>query len=299
VIQIGVDFGGTKIEVASLNAAGQFMQRLRAPNPGSYQAAIDTICQLIKEVEEDAHDTGTVGVGVPGSVSPTSGVMRNANSTWLNGRDFKGDLSAAIDRPIKIANDANCFALSEAVDGAAQGEKIVFGVILGTGVGGGLVINGQLIEGAHGIAAECGHFPLPGSIDDVMEPILCWCGQRGCVETLVSGPGLQSDHGSASGEQKSSEEIVSLMRQGDSRAGATFQRFVDRLGRSLSVICNVVDPDVFVFGGGLSNVREIYTALPAVIRSHVFCDAWNGKLVPARWGDSSGVRGAARLWTNA
>jgi fructokinase len=298
-MQIGVDFGGTKIEAAALDAAGNFVARVRAPNPGSYDAAIQTVCALIREVESEASGTGTVGIGVPGSISPRSGVMRNANSLWLNGRNFKDDLGAAIDRPIRMANDANCFALSEVLDGAARGSKIAFAVILGTGCGGGLVVNGNLIEGAHGIGGEWGHVPLPPFAQREVEEPLCWCGRRGCLETWISGSGLQRDYGLHHGKSVASEEIIALMRRGDPRACAAFERYVDRLGRALSMLCNIVDPDTIVFGGGLSNVTEIYSALPAVIRSHVFSDAWNAKLVPARWGDSSGVRGAARLWMTA
>jgi fructokinase len=298
-MQIGVDFGGTKIEAAALDAAGNFVARVRAPNPGSYDAAIQTVCALIREVESAASGTGTVGIGVPGSVSPRSGVMRNANSVWLNGRNFKGDLSVAINRPIRMANDANCFALSEVFDGAACGSKIAIGVILGTGCGGGLVVNGNLVEGAHGIGGEWGHVPLSPSAKREVEEPLCWCGRRGCLETWISGSGLQRDYGTHQGKSVASEEIISLMRGGEERARAAFERYIDRLGRALSMLCNIVDPDTIVFGGGLSNVTEIYSALPAAIRSHVFSDAWNAKLVPARWGDSSGVRGAARLWMTA
>jgi len=295
VIQIGVDFGGTKIEAAALSAAGDFVARVRARNPGSYDAAIEAVCALVSEVESIAREPGTVGVGVPGSISPTSGIMRNANSAWLNGRNFKDDLGAALGRPIRMANDANCLALSEVVDGAARDSKVAFAVILGTGCGGGLVVNGHLVVGAHGIAGEWGHVPLPRSDKEVEQPV-CWCGQVGCIETWVSGSGLQRDYSATHGKSIASEEIISLMRRGDPRACATFQRYIDRLARALSILCNIVDPDTIVFGGGLSNVAEIYSQLPAVIRSYIFSDAWDASLVPARWGDSSGVRGAARLW---
>ena len=299
MIQIGVDFGGTKIEAAALNATGDFVARVRAPNPGSYDAAIQTVCALVGEVESIAGGTGTLGVGVPGSISPNSGVMRNANTVWLNGRNFQDDLSRAIKRPIRMANDANCLALSEALDGAAHGSKIAFAAILGTGCGGGLVVNGNLIEGANGIGGEWGHVPLPPAADEDGKQPLCWCGQRGCNEMWISGSGLQRDYEATHGEFITSEDIIGLMRRGDARASATFNRYVDRLGRALSTICNIVDPDTIVFGGGISNVTEIYSALPAIIRSYVFSDAWDAKLVPARWGDSSGVRGAARLWKSS
>jgi fructokinase len=295
LIQIGVDFGGTKIEAAALNEGGDFIARLRKPNPGSYEGAMETICALVYEIESVAGAVGTVGVGVPGSISPRTGVMRNANSVWLNGRHFKEDLGSALDRPIRIANDANCFALSEVVDGAAQGSNIAFAVILGTGCGGGLVVNANLIEGAHGIAGEWGHIALPQTAGETENPE-CWCGQRGCIETWISGRGLERDFLTTHRKSCTAEEIIGLMRGGDAQSRLTFDRYVHRLGRALSIMCNIADPDTIVFGGGLSNVSEIYSALPALIHSYVFSDVWNAKLVPARWGDSSGVRGAARLW---
>jgi fructokinase len=299
MIQIGVDFGGTKIEAAALNAAGDFVARVRAPNPGSYDAAIETVCSLVSQAESIAQESGTLGIGVPGSISPHSGVIRNANTVWLNGRNFRDDLANALKRPIRMANDANCLALSEVLDGSASGSTIAFAVILGTGCGGGLVVNGNLIEGANGVGGEWGHVQLPRTAGDLTEQPLCWCGRRGCIETWISGSGLQRDYEATHGETITSEKIISLMRRGDARACATFGHYIDRLGRALSILCNIVDPDTIVFGGGLSNVAEIYPALPAAIRPHVFSDAWNAKLVPARWGDSSGVRGAARLWMSA
>ena len=299
MIEIGVDFGGTKIEVAALNADGDFIARIRAPNPGSYDAAMETVRALVDEVESVARETGTVGVGIPGSISPRSGVIRNANTQWLNGRNFKDDLSAVLKKPLRMANDANCLALSEVVDGAARGSRIMFAVILGTGCGGGLAVNGNLVEGANGIAGEWGHIPLPWSADDLGEPTSCWCGQRNCLETWISGSGLRRDYEVTHGKAIAGEQIIDLMRSGDAPARATFERYVGRLGRGLAVVCNLLDPDTIVFGGGLSNVTEIYSTLPTVIRSHVFSDVWDAKLVAARWGDSSGVRGAARLWRSA
>jgi fructokinase len=293
-MQIGVDFGGTKIEAAALNEAGEFIARLRRPNPGSYTAAIETICALVHEIETVKKMRGTVGVGVPGSISPRSGAMRNANSVYLNGRNIKADLAAAMHRPVAVANDANCLALSEALDGAGMGSNITFAVVLGTGCGGGLVVHGALVEGAHGIAGEWGHLALPLTAGETEQPH-CWCGQRGCIETWISGRGLERDYHATHGASLASETIIAAMRLGESRARETFERYLHRLGRALSILCNVIDPDTIVFGGGLSNVSEIYAALPAIVRSYVFSDAWNAKLLPARWGDSSGVRGAARL----
>jgi fructokinase len=299
MIQIGVDFGGTKIEAAALGPDGDFLARIRAPNPGSYEAALQTVCALIDEAESVAGAKGTVGIGTPGSISPRTGVMRNANSVYLNGRNLRDELSAALNRPIRIANDANCLALSEVVDGAAFGSSTAFAAILGTGCGGGLVVNGNLIEGANGIGGEWGHIPLPCVHYEDAEQLLCWCGQRGCLEMWISGSGLERDYTAIHGAVLTCEEITGLMRSGDVHARATFERYIDRLGRALAVLCNIVDPDTIVFGGGLSNVSEIYEALPEVIGNHVFSDTWSAKLVPARWGDSSGVRGAARLWPTA
>jgi fructokinase len=295
MIRIGVDFGGTKIEAAALGSSEDFLARVRAPNPGSYDASLETVRSLVAEIEATLGETGTVGVGAPGSISPMSGVIRNSNTIWLNGRDFTADLSAALRRPIRVANDANCFVLSEVRDGAARNAKIAFGVILGTGCGGGLAIDRVLIEGANGIAGEWGHVAVPQSSADA-EPPRCWCGQRGCNEIWISGTGLQNDYAAAEGAALKCEDIVRLMRTTDAGATAAFERYLDRLGRALACVCNIVDPDTVVFGGGMSNVAEIYTLLPDVIRRYIFADHWGANLVPARWGDSSGVRGAARLW---
>jgi fructokinase len=221
--------------------------------------------------------------------------MRNANSVWLNGRNLQHDMSAALRRPVRIANDANCLALSEVVDGAAAGSAVAFAVVLGTGCGGGLVVNGKLVEGANGIGGEWGHIPLPDSKCERETP-LCWCGKRGCLEMWISGSGLARDYQVMRGIGRSCEEVINLMREADPIARTVFHRYLERLGRALAVICNIVDPDTIVFGGGVSNVPELYAALPAIIDCHVFSDSWVARLVPARWGDSSGVRGAARLW---
>jgi fructokinase len=298
MIQIGVDFGGTKIEAAALDPAGAFLARIRAPNPGSYDAALRTVLTLVDQAEFVAGSKGSVGIGTPGSISPRTRVMRNANSVWLNGRDLQHDLSAILNRSVRIANDANCLALSEVVDGAAAGSKIAFAVVLGTGCGGGLAVNGQLLEGANGIGGEWGHIPLPNPQGDEQEAPLCWCGQRGCLEMWISGSGLERDYVATHGDRRTAEEVISLMRDGDEAARTTFDRYVDRLARALANVCNIIDPDTIVFGGGLSNVAELYSALPAAIGRYVFADTWAARLVAARWGDSSGVRGAARLWPN-
>lgn len=296
MIEIGVDFGGTKIEAAALAADGRFLARRRAPNPGAYDNAIRVVCDLVSQVEHETGDTGSIGVGAPGSVSPGSGVMRNANTVWLNGRRFREDLEQALSRPVRLANDANCLALSEAVDGAAAGARTVFAVIVGTGCGGGVVVGGQLIEGANGVGGEWGHVPLPWPAVEEHPGPQCWCGRRGCLETWVSGPAMARDHESRTSQPLTAERIIAAAREGNAAAAATLDRYIGRLGRGLAMICNILDPDVFVFGGGLSNVRELYERLPAAITPYVFSDAWQAKLVPAVWGDSSGVRGAARLW---
>lgn len=296
MIKVGVDFGGTKIEAAALDAEGRFLSRRRRPNPGAYEAAIQTVCELVAEVEAEAGGQGTVGVGAPGSVSPRTGVVRNANSVWLNGMPFREDLEAALGRPVRLANDANCLALSEAVDGAAAGAGSVFAVIIGTGCGGGLVVDGRLVEGANGIGGEWGHTPLPWPHAEELPAPGCWCGRRGCLELWISGTGFRADYRGRTGQERTGQEIVEAARAGEPQAMQALDAYIDRLARGLAVICDIVDPEAFVFGGGMSNTPELYERLPAAIAPHVFSDVWEARLVPARWGDSSGVRGAARLW---
>ena len=295
-----MDFGGTKIEAAALGDDGAFLVRRRIANPRSYEAAIAATVGLIGDVEREAGDQGSIGIGAPGSVSPTTGLVRNANSTWLNGQRFREDLEAALGRPVRLENDANCLALSEAVDGAAAGARNVFAVIIGTGCGGGVAVDGRLLAGASGIAGEWGHTPLPWpeGPDETPGPT-CWCGLKGCLETWISGSGLARDHASRAGKRLTAEEIVAAARLGDGPAVESLERYLSRLGRGLAMICNILDPDVFVVGGGMSKVGEIYDRLPALIAPYVFADAWGGRLTPARWGDASGVRGAARLWDDA
>lgn len=295
-MQIGVDFGGTKIEAAALDADGGFLKRIRTPNPGTYEAALAAVVRLVQDIERETGATGTIGLAVPGSVSPTSGRMRNANSTWLNGRRFREDVETALARPVRLANDANCLALSEAVDGAATGARVVFGVIIGTGCGGGLVIDGRLIDGANGVAGEWGHISLPWPTPGETPGPACWCGQRGCLETWVSGTGFQRDHAGPGDRPLGAEAIVAAARAGDPTAASSLERYGDRLARGLAMVVNLIDPDVVVMGGGMSNVGELYPILDERIRRHVFADTSDTRIVPARWGDSSGVRGAARLW---
>ena len=295
-LRIGIDFGGTKIEAAALDGAGEFAMRLRAANPGNYDDAIRTVVDLVAAIESRFNVRTTVGVGAPGSVSPTTGTMRNANSVWLNGRRFVEDLGHALGREVRVANDANCFALSEVVDGAAAGSSAAFGAILGTGCGGGLVIDGRLVEGANGIAGEWGHIPLPWPTHEEIDAPPCWCGLQGCLETWISGTGLARDYARTGGSSLRAEAIVDAAQAGDSLAGAALDRYVNRLARAFAMICNVVDPDTIVLGGGMSNARILYERLPEAVRPYIFSDHWRAKIVPARWGDSSGVRGAARLW---
>ncbi len=296
MIRIGIDFGGTKIEAAALDAAGHIIERLREPNPGSYDAALATTRDLIDAIEAKVGGGATVGVGLPGSVSPKTGVARNANTTWLNGRPFRADLCTALGREVRVANDANCLALSEAVDGAGAGADVVFAVILGTGCGGGVTAGGRLIEGLNGVGGEWGHMPLPWPKPSEYPAPACWCGQHGCLELYCSGTGFQADYRGATGKDDKGARIIELMRAGDVEAMASFDRYADRLGRALSVVVNLIDPNVIVLGGGMSNVGELYDALRPVITSHIFSDVFETPIKPAVHGDSSGVRGAAWLW---
>jgi fructokinase len=284
-LRIGVDIGGTKIEALALDAAGREMFRKRVPSPrGDYAATISAVRSLVSESGE-----GSVGIGIPGALSHLTGLVKNANSTWLIGRPLKRDLEQALGRPVRLENDANCFALSEATDGAGKGKPVVFGVILGTGVGGGIVVNGKVLTGANAIAGEWGHNPLPlPSADDLPLPA-CYCGRSGCIETYLSGPGLARDYERRTGRRLSPEEIVSLEDQ-------SVERYVERLARALASVINVLDPDVIVLGGGMSNVARLYTEVPRLWTRYVFSDHVATRLAPPVHGDSSGVRGAAWLW---
>jgi len=296
MIRIGVDFGGTKIEAAALDGEGRFLARLRAPNPGEYDAALGTVRDLVAQAEaESGARPGPIGICGPGSVSPATGLIRNANSTNLNGRPFRADLELATGRPVRLANDADCLALSEAADGAGRDAESVFAAILGTGCGGGLVIGGRLNQGRNGFAGEWGHTPLPWPTGDEHPGPLCWCGRRNCLELWISGTGFARDHGGA----PDGEAVVRAARAGDSHAAAALERYMSRLARGLAVICDIVDPDVIVLGGGMSNVSLLYQRLPAMIAGHVFSDVFETPVRQALHGDSSGVRGAARLWPEA
>jgi fructokinase len=281
-LRIGIDLGGTKIEAIALDPGGRERFRKRVATPrGDYAATVSTVRRLAEDIGE-----GTVGIGIPGALSLKTGLVKNANSTWLNGKPLKQDLEAALGREVRIENDANCFALSEAVDGAGKGADVVFGVILGTGVGGGIVVRGQVVKGINAIGGEWGHNPLPHADDHPLPR--CYCGRAGCIETYLSGPGLARDHERATGERLSPEQVV-LHEE-------TMGRYAQRLARSLAGVINVLDPDVIVLGGGMSNVSRLYTEVPRLWPRHVFSDHVATRLAPPVHGDSSGVRGAAWLW---
>jgi fructokinase len=296
-IRLGLDLGGTKIEIVALGADGAELVRRRVATPrDDYRATLDAMAALVRDVERELGAVATVGVGTPGSISRANGLLRGSNSVCLNGKPIKGDLEAALGREVRIANDANCFALSEATDGAGEGAEVVFGVILGTGVGAGIVVHGRALEGPNSIAGEWGHNPLPWPRDDERPGPPCYCGLAGCIETFVSGVGLERDHLRATGEQSEAQEIAARAEAGDAACEATFVRYEDRLARALAHVVNILDPDVIVLGGGMSNVGRLYASVPRLWGGWLFSDRVDTRLVPNRHGDSSGVRGAAWLW---
>ncbi len=293
-MRIGVDLGGTKIEAVALAADSTELARRRVATPrGDYAATVAAVANLVHELERELGQRGSVGVGIPGAESRATGLIKNANSTWLIGQPLKRDLEALLERDVRLANDANCFALSEAVDGAAAGAAVVFGVILGTGVGGGIVVHGRVLEGANAIAGEWGHNRLPG--DEPAWPE-CYCGRKGCVETFLSGPGLARDHANTAGEALSPEAIAARAAAGDAACEATLLRYEERLARALALVINILDPDAIVLGGGLSNLQRLYANVPALWGKDVFSDQVATRLLKNRHGDASGVRGAAWLW---
>lgn len=292
--RIGIDLGGTKIEIAALDAGGKVVFRHRIPSPAGYEAKLETIAGLVHEAEAEVGAEASVGIGIPGVISPATGVVKNANSIALNGHAFDRDISARLGREVRVANDANCFALSEAMDGAGKGAHVVFGVILGTGCGGGIVIGGKVLEGRHRIAGEWGHTPLPWPrLEEVPGP-LCWCGRHGCLETMISGTGLAADCDGPGARDASG--LPARAAAGDARARAALERHADRLARGLAVVINMLDPDVIVLGGGLSNMPHLAAELPGRIQGYVFSDVSDTPIVRNLHGDSSGVRGAAWLW---
>ncbi len=296
-MRIGFDYGGTKIAAIALGPDGETLAKGRVPTPRhDYEGGLEAIAGLMATLEaETGQRADTVGIGVPGAVDRDTGFVSMGNSIWLHGKDLRGDLGRVLDRQVAVANDANCFALSEAVDGAGAGAAVVFGVILGTGVGGGIVVGGQLVEGINAIGGEWGHIPLPMPMDDERPGPLCSCGVPGHTEAWLSGPSLAADHVRRGGAELTAPEVVELAAGGDGLAGETLRRFEDRLARSLATIINFLDPDVIVLGGGLSNVARFYETVPPLIKPHVFGDKFRTRLVQNMHGDSSGVRGAAWL----
>jgi len=326
-LRFGVDLGGTKIELIAFDGNGHEILRRRVPTPqDDYLATVAAVAALVHQAESELGQRGSIGIGTPGAISPASGLMKNCNSTCLNGQPLQEDLERALNREVRLANDANCFALSEAVDGAAAGAATVFGVILGTGVGGGVVVRGHVLHGANAIAGEWGHSPLPyfqfadaqadrastgqhpATGEDILHPWpspreldaapACYCGKRGCIETWLSGPALAADHVRYGGEALPAHEIAQLANAGYGPCSATLARYEERLARALAGVINLIDPDVIVLGGGLSNIARLYDTVPRLWPRYVFSDRIDTKLVPPQYGDSSGVRGAAWLWND-
>jgi predicted NBD/HSP70 family sugar kinase len=296
-IRLGIDLGGTKIELIALDADGAEVCRRREATPqGDYRGTLETIWQLVLQAERELGKTGTVGIGTPGAVSRATGLLKNSNSVCLNGQPLIEDLERVLGRPVRMANDADCFALSEASDGAAAGLPVVFGVILGTGVGGGIVVKGRLLQGPNAIAGEWGHNPLPWPQADELPGPECYCGKRGCIETFLSGPGLARDFLQHTGQSLTGVDILARAESGDAEAESAFQRYEDRLARGLAHVINLLDPDAIVLGGGLSNCDRLYEEVPKRWGRYVFSDRVDTLLLPPRHGDSSGVRGAAWLW---
>jgi fructokinase len=296
-MRIGIDLGGTKIEVAALDAEGRLLARRRRPTPRhDYAATVGAIVELVQQLEAEFGRRGSVGVGIPGALSATTGLIKNASSTWLLGRPLDRDLAAALRRPVRLMNDANCLALSEASDGAAAGLAVVFAAILGTGVGGGIAVAGRPIAGVNAIAGEWGHNPLPWPGDAERPGPDCYCGKQGCIETFLSGPSLARDYHEAGGEPLTAAALAARAEAGEPAALAALARYEDRLARALAGVINILDPDAVVLGGGLSNLERLYRSLPALLPRYVFSDHVATRVLKARHGDSSGVFGAARLW---
>jgi fructokinase len=296
MLRVGIDVGGTKIEAVALDGSRE-VARVRVDTPrGSYAGTIDAVADLVRALEQGAGGTATVGVGIPGTVSSATGLVKNANSVWLIGKPFREDLSARLGREVRLANDANCFAVSEAADGAAAGAGVVFGVIIGTGTGAGIVVRGQVLTGPNGIAGEWGHNPLPWPEDDERPGPACYCGRFGCIETFLSGPGFVADSANSVHRGQTPAQIVEAAARGDAGADAALQRYERRLARALAHVVNILDPDVIVLGGGMSNIERLYESVPRLWTPYVFSDAVATRLVRALHGDASGVRGAAWLW---
>lgn len=295
-MKLGIDLGGTKIEIIALDELGVELLRRRVPTPqGDYAATLHAIENLVLSAEADLGQRGSVGIGTPGSVSKATGLLKNSNSIHLNGKPVLQDLATLLQREVKISNDANCFALSEATDGAGAGASVVFGVILGTGVGAGIVVNGKVLTGPNGIAGEWGHNPLPWPAADELPGLECYCGQQGCIETFLSGPGMAKQHEKVTGDALSTKDIVARAEAGDEACVHSMQQYENRLARGLAHVINILDPDVIVLGGGMSNIERLYTNVPQLWTRWVFSDRVDTRLVKNKFGDSSGVRGAAWL----
>ncbi|KQO54681.1 ROK family protein [Methylobacterium sp. Leaf85] len=297
-LRIGIDLGGTKIAGIALDAGGAVRAEARIPTPrNDYDATLDAIVALVRRLERDAGGVGSVGIGMPGAITPGSGLVKNANSVWLNGRPFVIDIEARLGRPVRAENDANCLAVSEAVDGAGAGARVVWAIILGTGVGSGIAIDGVALSGANRIAGEWGHNPLPAPRDDERPGPSCYCGRQGCIETWLSGPGLAADHARRVGAPAvTGEAVIAAARAGDAIASGSITRYRERLARSIAGVINILDPDMVVLGGGLSTVPELTADLDALLLPHVFSDECRTPIRVSHHGDASGVRGAAWLW---
>jgi fructokinase len=296
-LRIGIDLGGTKIEIIALDAQGVELLRRRVATPrDDYQGTVRAIVDLVLAAEQELAAPASVGIGTPGAISRATGLLKNANSVCLNGKPLLDDLQAALQRPLRIANDADCFTLSEASDGAATGMDSVFGVIAGTGTGGGIVIHGRLLSGINAIAGEWGHNSLPWPRNDERPGTHCYCGKQGCIETWLSGPGLEREYAFASGEQLKVQDIVQLELAGDPVAAQCLDHYIDRMARALASVINIIDPQVIVLGGGMGNIQRLYRDVPGVWGQYIFSDRVDTRLVQPMHGDSSGVRGAAWLW---
>lgn len=293
---MGVDVGGTKLEAAVVDASGDIVIRRRVAAPDSYQAALTAMAELVTSTEAEAGARCSIGLGIPGTISPATGLVKNAPNSPFNGKPLDRDLAKILNRPLRVMNDANCFALSEAVDGSARGAHMVFGVIVGTGCGGGIVLDGKPIIGANAIAGEWGHNPLPWAGDDERPGFRCGCGKLGCIETFLSGTGFAAHYNAAHGTSLEAHEVADRAEAGEPDAAGTLAVYEHRMARALAAVINLLDPDVIVLGGGMSNVQSLYRHVPSLWGQWVFSDRVDTKLLPPRFGDSSGVRGAAWLW---
>lgn len=297
MIRLGIDLGGTKIEIIALDQQGKEILRERTPTPQmDYAATLESLKNLITETEKTLGEQGSIGIGMPGALSVATGLVKNSNSVALNGKPIKEDLEKILGREIRITNDANCFALSEATDGAGKHDQLVFGIIVGTGTGGGIVINRKVLIGPNAIAGEWGHNPLPWPQQNELPGPDCYCGKKGCIETFLSGPGMAGDHLRITGNKLTAPEISKSAEQGDQDCEQTLQRYEDRMARATAHVINIIDPDIIVLGGGMSNIKRLYDNVPKLWEKYVFSDRVDTKLLPPVYGDSSGVRGAAWLW---